>query len=77
MADEGKLVLADHCRKNDKSYRGIFILNVKTTETAKVLSQTDPAIKTQLLDSETYSWYGSAALWLYLLASVIIGKYIF
>jgi uncharacterized protein YciI len=62
LADEGKLVLAGPLGKNDKSYRGIFILNVKTEEEAKVLLQTDPAISEGLLDTEIYSWYGAAAL---------------
>jgi hypothetical protein len=32
MADAGKLVIAGPLEENDKTYRGIFILNVKTTE---------------------------------------------
>lgn len=74
LANEGKLVVAGPLQKNEKSYRGIFILNVKTTEEAKALLQTDPAIKSQLLDSELYGWYGSAALPVYLPASEKVGK---
>lgn len=33
---------------------------------AKVVLQTDPAIKAGLLDMELYNWYGSAALSEYL-----------
>jgi len=62
LADEGKLVLAGPLGKNDKSYRGIFILNVKTEEEAGELLQTDPAISEGLLDVEIYKWYGAAAL---------------
>lgn len=74
LASEGKLVVAGPLQKNDKSYRGIFILNVKTIEDAKVLLETDPAIKAKLLDSELYGWYGSAALPIYLPASEKVGK---
>lgn len=66
LADAGKLVVAGPFRKNDKSYRGIFILNVKTIEEANDLLSTDPAIKEKLLEAELFSWYGSAALPLYL-----------
>ena len=66
LADEGKLAVAGPLGKNDKSYRGIFIFNVKTIEEAKALLVTDPAVKAQILDAELYQWYGSAALPLYL-----------
>lgn len=66
LASEGKLTVAGPLKKNDKDYRGIFILNVKTTEEAKALLETDPAVKAGLLDPELYGWYGSAALPLYL-----------
>jgi uncharacterized protein YciI len=62
LASLGKLVVAGPLRKNDKSYRGIFILNVKTIEEAKKLIATDPAVKERLLDAELFQWYGSAAL---------------
>jgi uncharacterized protein len=66
LADAGKLVVAGPLQKNERTYRGIFILNVRTVEEAKELLITDPAVKANLLDSELYSWYGSAALPLYL-----------
>ena len=62
LASTGKLVVAGPLGKNDKSYRGIFILNVKTTEEANELLATDPAIKEKMLDAELFKWYGSAAL---------------
>lgn len=74
LVNEGKLVVAGPLRKNDKNYRGIFILNVKTIEEAKELLQTDPAVEGGLLDSELYGWYGSAALPMYLPASEKVGK---
>lgn len=66
LASEGKLVVAGPLQKNDKAYRGIFILNVKTTEEAKALLDSDPAVKAGLLDFELYGWYGSSALPMYL-----------
>ena len=62
LAADGKLVVAGPMQKNDKSYRGIFILNVATIAEAELLLQTDPAIKKRLLEAELYGWYGSAAL---------------
>lgn len=66
LAQAGKLVVAGPLGKNDNTYRGIFILDVKTLDEAKALLQTDPAVKAQLLDAELYQWYGSAALPTYL-----------
>lgn len=62
LAKEGKLVVAGPLGKNDKNYRGIFILNVKTIAEATALLETDPAVKAKLLDAELFEWYGSAAL---------------
>jgi uncharacterized protein YciI len=66
MAKAGKLIVAGPIGKNDKTYRGIFILNVKTVEEALELTQTDPSIKAGIFDVEMYPWYGSAALPMYL-----------
>lgn len=66
LSSEGKLVVAGPLGKNDKTYRGIFILNVKTEAEAKALLETDPAIKAHVLDAEIIPWYGSAALPMYL-----------
>ncbi len=66
LADEGKLIVAGPLAKNDKNYRGIFILNVKTSAEASVLVATDPAVAAGLLACEYYPWYGSAALPMYL-----------
>jgi len=66
LADEGKLIVAGPLDKNDKQYRGIFILDAATVEEAGLLLETDPAIKEGLLEADLYSWYGSAALPLYL-----------
>lgn len=66
LANEGKLVVAGPMGKNDKQYRGIFILSVKTRKEAEDLLTTDPAVKAGLLAVEIYEWYGSAALPTYL-----------
>jgi uncharacterized protein YciI len=66
LAETGKLVAAGPIKKNVKEYEGIFILNVKTIEEASILLETDPAIKSKMLDTELFQWYGSAALPLYL-----------
>lgn len=62
LVKDGKLVVAGPMGKNDKNYRGIFILDVPTIAEAQGLVQTDPAIQAKLLDVELYIWYGSAAL---------------
>ena len=74
LASIGKLVVAGPLKKNDKTYRGIFILDVSSIEEAKALLQTDPVIKAKILDAELYQWYGSAALPVYLEAHKKIEK---
>ncbi len=66
LARMNKLIVAGPLGKNNKNYRGIFVLNVKTREEAKELLETDPAVKAGLFDAELYEWYGSAALPAYL-----------
>ncbi|PTX19285.1 uncharacterized protein YciI [Pontibacter mucosus] len=66
LAKEGKLVVAGPLGKNDKNYRGIFILDAKTVEEAQKMVETDPAVKAKVFEVELYPWYGSAALPLYL-----------
>jgi uncharacterized protein YciI len=66
MAAAGKLVIAGPFEKNEKSFRGIFILNVKTFEEANKLLAGDPAVSNHLLDAELFEWYGSAAISEYL-----------
>jgi uncharacterized protein YciI len=66
LASNGKLIVAGPLGKNDKTYRGIFILNVKSIEEATALLETDPTIKAKVLEAELFKWYGSAALPTYL-----------
>ena len=74
LVKEKKLIVAGPMLKNNKSYRGIFILDVHTMEEANTLLETDPAIKANFLEPELYIWYGSAALSEYLEASDRVWK---
>lgn len=66
MAESGKLVIAGPLEDNNNSYRGIFILNVKTKDEAKDLLKSDPTIREKIFDADLYEWYGSAAISEYL-----------
>lgn len=75
LVKENKLIVAGPLGKNDKTYRGIFILNTKSIDEAKEILATDPAYKAKLLDAEFLNWYGSAALAEYLPTSKKVRKY--
>ena len=75
LAKEGLLVVAGPFGKNDVQYRGLFILNVKTVEEAKVLCDTDPAVKAGIFGVVLMPWYGSAALGEYIKISEKLNKY--
>lgn len=62
LAKEGKLVMAGPFGQNDKTYRGLFILNVKTKEEALSLLETDPTIREKIFEVDLFPWYGSAAI---------------
>ncbi len=62
LADQGKLAVAGPFSKNDRNYRGIFILAVATIAEAQALVETDPAVKAGILIAEMTPWYGSASL---------------
>ena len=74
LVNSGKLVIAGPLVKNEKNYRGIFILNVPSIEEARKLIDLDPAIREKLLDVEMFQWYGSAAISEYLKAHEKIEK---
>lgn len=61
LAAEGKLALAGPFGKNDRQYRGLFILVAATVEDAQKLVDTDPVIKSGMMVAELTPWYGSAA----------------
>jgi len=62
LATEGKLAIAGPFGKNEKTFRGLYIFNVKTVEEAQALVNTDPVIKSGMMIAELVPWYGSAAL---------------
>jgi uncharacterized protein YciI len=62
LAKEGKLVVAGPFMKNERNYRGIYILNANSIEEAKAFVAADPAVQSNLLEAELTLWYGSAAL---------------
>ena len=61
MAEAGQLVMAGPFLDTG-SVRGIYIFDVKTTEEAEALTNTDPAIKAGSLMMDLRPWYGPAAL---------------
>ena len=75
LVKEKKLIVAGPFGKNELTYRGLFILNVKTIEEAKTICETDPAIKEGIFDVELIPWYGSAALGEYINASEKVTKF--
>ena len=52
--------------KNQRDYRGMFIFNTKSKEEAESWVKTDPAVAAGIFNYEIFSWYGSAALPMYL-----------
>lgn len=74
LVENKKMIVAGPMGKNDKGYRGIFILDVPTIEEAQKLLETDPAIKEKYLKPELLVWYGSAALATYLEAADKVWK---
>ena len=62
LAAQNKLVVAGPLGKNDKEYRGIFILNTDNKEEAEKMVETDPAVQAKVFVAEYYPWFGSAAL---------------
>jgi uncharacterized protein YciI len=61
LAGEGKLAVAGPFSK-DPDFRGMFIMAVETVEEAKALVDTDPAVKSGMLQADYHKWWGSAAL---------------
>ena len=67
LSDQGKLVVAGPMSgKNERGYRGIFILNTNDEQEAREMLSGDPAITKGVFEAELYPWYGSAALPAYL-----------
>ena len=67
LADEGKITVAGpFLEENKENYKGMFIFNTKSKEEAEAWVKTDPAVKAGVFNYEIFSWYGSAALPMYL-----------
>lgn len=67
LADEGKIVVAGpFLEKNEENYRGMFIFNTNSKEEAEQWVKTDPAVQAGVFSYKIFSWYGSAALPMYL-----------
>ena len=62
LAAEGKLAIAGPFEKNEKTFRGLYIFNVKTVDEAMALVTTDPVVKSGVMVFDLIPWYGSAAL---------------
>jgi uncharacterized protein YciI len=75
LVKEGLLFVAGPFGQNELTYRGLFILNVKTKEEAEALCDTDPAIKAGVFDVDLVPWYGSAALGEYIKVSEKVAKF--
>lgn len=74
LAEAGNLVIAGPFGKNDKQYRGIFILNTTSVDDAKKWLSGDAAISAGIFEVEYFPWYGSAALPVYLPVHETISK---
>lgn len=66
LVETGQLIVAGPMGKNERQFRGIFILNITTIEEAAKLLENDTTISSKLLEVEYFPWYGSAALPTYL-----------
>lgn len=62
LADGSKMVVAGPMGKNDKTYRGIFVLNTSSREEAEKMVATDPAVQAKVFEAEFYPWFATAAL---------------
>lgn len=61
LASQNKLVLAGPFGKNDKEFRGLFILNTDKEEAEKMVNL-DPAVQAKIFVAAYYPWFGTAAL---------------
>lgn len=61
LAEAGKMILAGPFFGNEE-LRGLFFFAVESLEEAKVLTESDPAVKAGVLKMDLKEWYGSAAL---------------
>jgi uncharacterized protein len=62
LADEGKLAVAGPFGKNDKAFRGLFIMNTSAVEEAQKWTEADPTVKSGIFVVDYIPWFGSASL---------------
>lgn len=62
MSEAGKLIVAGPLAQNERTYRGIFILDTTEEKEALELLAGDPTIANGIFEVELFKWYGSAAL---------------
>lgn len=63
LAEEGKLVLAGPFYGDQQgAFRGIYIFNTSSLDSARTYTASDPAIQYGSLKMELINWYGSAAV---------------
>lgn len=62
LADEGKLAVAGPFGKNDKTFRGLFIMNTGAVEEAQKWTEADPTVKYGIFVVDYIPWFGSASL---------------
>lgn len=63
LAEEGKLVVAGPFYGEAKGdFRGIYIFNTNSIDSARAYTESDPAIQFGSLKMELINWYGSAAM---------------
>ena len=64
MAESGDLILAGPFmeQSGDSALAGLFIFKVESFEDARLLTESDPAVKAGRLVYELYPWYGPSTL---------------
>jgi uncharacterized protein YciI len=62
LANEGKMAIAGPFGKNDKSFRGLFILNTTSLDEARSWTEADPTVKSGIFVVDYIPWFGSASL---------------
>lgn len=61
LAKQGKLILAGPFH-GDQNLRGIYIFDTNNIDSARAMTESDPAIQYGSLEIDLMKWYGSAAL---------------
>ena len=62
MADSGNLIVSGPFMQNERSYRGLFIIEAENEDSLQVMLNKDPTIALGVFEAEVTPWYGSAAL---------------